>query len=358
MLKTLLGMALAYISITFLVEVSWGANGIFAQTWDNFFWLKLIVYTVLMAHFTITAMSVSFHRYHTHKGIKINKYLDGFFQVWLWMVTSMSKLDWVSVHIYHHATSDTEKDPHSPYQKGFWRVFFLGVFDYSRAKNQPEVLRIRANIKHTKFEAFIADHMLLGPLLLTATLIIAFGMKMGTLLAVINFLISPLFAVGGVNALAHTWGYVNHESNDNSRNIGFLFPLNFIICGELDHNNHHAHPKSCSFRHRWYEFDIGFFYITILAKLGLIEIVNAYSPAKLREELGLKIAQLMEKDFRFRKRFEELSQELNMSFQEMKEMVFLYVAGKKVKLNREMKILVNEMRRTVKANMLLNLNYT
>jgi len=176
-------------------------------------------------------------------------------------------------------------------------------------------------------------------------------------LALINFSISPLFAVGGVNALAHWLGYKNHKSGDNSRNIGFLFPLNFIICGELDHNNHHAHQKSCSFRHRWFEFDIGYLYILLLAKVKLAKVMNAYTPKNLKEEISEQLQTLLEKDFRFKKRFNELCHELNVSYQELLKQSEDYLKGKKVELETPVKEFLAEVRRTIWANMKLNLSY-
>ena len=211
-----------------------------------------------MTHITITAMSISFHRYHTHKGVILNKYVDFLMQFHLWVVTSMSKLDWVSVHMYHHAHSDKEKDPHSPVHKGFWHVFLKGAWDYNTAKSWDDVVKIRKRLPVNKFETYVAENLMIGPYFLTLVIIVLFGIEYGVAICLINYFISPIFAVGGVNALAHFAGYKNHKSGDNSRNIGFLIPLNFMICGELDHNNHHAKQKSCSFRHKWYEFDIGY----------------------------------------------------------------------------------------------------
>jgi hypothetical protein len=116
-------LSLYFITI-FSVNYWIGSDGLWTSIFSepiftNGAWWKLTLYTVVMAHLTITAMSLSFHRYHTHKGVILNSTLDTFMQVWLWFVTSMSKLDWVSVHIYHHAYSDKEKDPHSPIHKGF-----------------------------------------------------------------------------------------------------------------------------------------------------------------------------------------------------------------------------------------------
>ncbi len=269
-----LGLGMAWASAFWLIPNSIGAGGIFAHAFTHDAFLKIAAIWILMAHLTIAAMSIAFHRQHTHQSIKLHPAVDMAMQTFLWGVTSMSKLDWVSVHVYHHTFSDTEKDPHSPKQKGLLRVFFLGAVDYSRAKAWPEVLKIRARIPANRYEQYIARHLFTGPIILSVLLMIAFGPVYGSILAVLNFSISPLFAVGGVNAIAHSFGYQNYESKDESRNIGFLVFLNWIICGELDHNNHHKYPKSPSFAHRWFEFDIGWVYIRMMRSFGLAEVTG------------------------------------------------------------------------------------
>jgi stearoyl-CoA desaturase (delta-9 desaturase) len=356
-LKIVFLLIAAYVIAISSVNFYLGDLGIYGEYFQSYSWWKILLYIIAMSHITITAMSLSFHRNHTHKGVKFNSILDAGMQIWLWMVTSMSKLDWVSVHVYHHAYSDTEKDPHSPVVKGFWRVFLLGVLDYTKAKELEPVLKIRKTLKTNSLERFIANNLLIGPALLSAFNLVMFGSFWGSILCIINFSISPLFAVGGVNALAHMYGYQNHKSGDNSRNIGFLFPLNFIICGELDHNNHHGHPKSCSFRHRWFEFDIGYFYILILQKIGLAKVLNAYTTSNLKEELSIQVKALIEKDFRFKKKFEEYCQECNVNYQDMMVRVEDYIKGKKGDLNSSMIDFVEEVKRTWRANARLNLSY-
>jgi stearoyl-CoA desaturase (delta-9 desaturase) len=266
----------AYFSFAWLISLTVGSHGIFANAFDENAGWKLAAYLFFMTHLTITAMSLCFHRAHTHKGVKFHPVLDSAMQIWLWATTSMSKLDWVSVHVYHHAHSDTPLDPHSPVQKGLARVFFLGVADYSRAKSHPDVLKIRNRLPVNQLERYIADHLFLAPIALGMALMVAFGPAWGLILMTTTFLISPIFAVGGVNALAHWFGYRNYKSTDNSRNLGFLFILNWMICGELDHNNHHSHPSSCSFRHKPWEFDIGYAYIKMLSWVGLAEIKHLH----------------------------------------------------------------------------------
>lgn len=347
----------SYFGITWLVDTNIGPDGLIGAFFSSRPYLWFVVYMVIVSHLTITAMSLCFHRQHTHKGVEFNPLVDMLMQVWLWCVTSMSKPDWVSVHIYHHAHSDTEKDPHSPYQKGFWRVFLLGVFDYTKAKALPDVLKIRKTIKLNRLEGFISRNLFFGPYFFSALLLVLFGAKMGLALMVANFMVSPLFAVGGVNALAHTWGYRNHVSGDNSRNIGFLLPLNFIICGELDHNNHHAHQRSCSFRHRWFEFDIGWAYIWTLAKLKLANIRHLYTPVTLRAEMAKKVQALMDKDLRFKQKLDELARDYQISAQELRARIEAAIQGQRVKMDRRMKELVAELKRTAMANERLGLSY-
>lgn len=260
-----------------LVTVAFGSHGLFPDLLATGAWWKVSLYLILMTHITITAMSLSFHRQYTHQGVSFAKSIDRVMQAWLSLTTGMSKRDWVSVHIYHHAHSDQELDPHSPKHKGLWRIFFFGVYDYVVAKDLPEVVKLRKKIPEDGFEAFLKNNPVVGPIFTASTLTIAFGPAMGGILALMTFAISPLFAVGGVNAIAHAIGYRNYETTDESRNIGYLFPLNWMICGELDHNNHHAHPRSCSFRHRWYEIDIGYIYIRMLSAVGLAKVKTAYS---------------------------------------------------------------------------------
>ena len=289
-------------------------------------------------------MSLSFHRSHTHKGVNFNKQIDILMQTWLWLVTSMSKLDWVSVHMYHHMHSDEEKDPHSPRQKGLAHVFFFGAWDYNEAKSSAEVLKIRNRLPTSAYELFISKNLLLGPTIMVFLNVLIFGTFWGTILSIINFMISPIFAVGGVNAIAHWIGYKNHKTADNSRNIGYLFFLNFLICGELDHNNHHAHQKSCSFRHKWYEFDIGYFYIKMLSYFKLAEIRTVYNPTKFKKELALKAMSLIEANHNFQERLSQLAAELNRDVQELKIQIMAYLEGKKHQLQKPAKEFAKEIK--------------
>ena len=347
-LQSKLGLlSLAIVGTVILLNTN--VNGLFGESIE-FGWLWMSIYIVVLTHICITSMSLSFHRFHTHKGVIIKRRVDYLMQITLWLVTGMNKSDWVSVHMFHHANSDKPKDPHSPVQKGFWHVLLFGAIDYVEAKNSKDVVAIADRLPMSIFEVFLKDNMALGIIIMSVINFALFGLQWGWTFNIINYLISPIFAVGGVNTLAHWFGYRNHKSGDNSRNLGFVFPLNFMICGELDHNNHHGHQKSCSFRHKWYEFDIGYVYIKLLSYMKLAKIKNVYNPSKMKEDLARRVAKMIEKNQEFQAQLEALGKELDMSVQEMKEQIISYMDGKKVKLEKPLLEFKKEVIRLVKES--------
>jgi stearoyl-CoA desaturase (delta-9 desaturase) len=79
----------------------------------------------------------------------------------------------------------------------------------------------------------------------------------------------PVTAAGIINGIGHYWGYRNFACADASTNI---VPWGIVIGGEELHNNHHAYGSSAKLSSRWYEFDIGWMYIRLLAMLGLARV--------------------------------------------------------------------------------------
>ena len=79
----------------------------------------------------------------------------------------------------------------------------------------------------------------------------------------------PFFAAGVINGVGHFWGYRNFESPDAATNI---VPWGILIGGEELHNNHHAFPSSAKLSSRWWELDIGWFYIRVMTLLRLARV--------------------------------------------------------------------------------------
>jgi len=81
----------------------------------------------------------------------------------------------------------------------------------------------------------------------------------------------PFHAAGVINGIAHWWGYRNTETRDQSRNI---IPWAIWIGGEELHNNHHAETANVKLSRKWFEFDIGYFYLRVFSVLRLARVVQ------------------------------------------------------------------------------------
>jgi stearoyl-CoA desaturase (delta-9 desaturase) len=79
----------------------------------------------------------------------------------------------------------------------------------------------------------------------------------------------PVTAAGIINGIGHYWGYRNWDCPDASTNI---LPWGILIGGEELHNNHHAYASSAKLSAKWYEFDVGWFYIRVMSLLGLATV--------------------------------------------------------------------------------------
>jgi stearoyl-CoA desaturase (delta-9 desaturase) len=79
----------------------------------------------------------------------------------------------------------------------------------------------------------------------------------------------PITAAGVINGIGHYWGYRNYDCEDASTNI---FPWGILIGGEELHNNHHTFATSAKLSNKWYEFDIGWFYIQMMSAVGLAKV--------------------------------------------------------------------------------------
>ena len=101
--------------------------------------------------------------------------------------------------------------------------------------------------------------------------IVMFGW-VGLLVWIVQMIWIPFWAAGVINGLAHYWGYQNGETRDLSRNISFI---GIIIGGECLHNNHHLEPANPKLSRRWFEFDIGWMYITLLKSVGLARLKSS-----------------------------------------------------------------------------------
>lgn len=236
----------------------------------NFSGWELVVATLVLTHITIASVTIFLHRHQAHRALNLHPAVSHFFRFWLWLTTGMVTREWVAVHRKHHANCEDVGDPHSPQVLGIRKVFFEGSELYRDAARDRGML--------DKYGFGTPDDWLerkvytgrrnLGVVLMLLLDLALFGVAGITVWAV-QMLWIPVTAAGVINGIGHFWGYRNFEAPDASRNI---VPLGLLIGGEELHNNHHAHASSARLSARWWEFDIGWFYIRLMAALGLAQV--------------------------------------------------------------------------------------
>jgi len=228
------------------------------------------VATLVMTHITIVCVTLYLHRSQAHRSVEFHPVIAHAMRVWLWLTTGMVTQQWVAIHRKHHRFSDQPGDPHSPHVYGLGRVFFKGAVLYHEAAKDK--IMVDAYGRGTPAD-WVELHLYqpysrlgIGILFVLNTLIFGWW---GILVWGVQMIWIPFWAAGVVNGLAHWCGYTNGSTRDSSRN---LVPWGIVIGGEELHNNHHLAPASARLSKNWWEFDIGWMYITILRVLGLAKL--------------------------------------------------------------------------------------
>ena len=230
-------------------------------------WWQVLLVALAFTHVTIVSVTLYLHRCQAHRALELHPAVSHFFRLWLWMSTGMLTKEWTAVHRKHHAKCEQEGDPHSPQIFGIKKVFWEGAELYrAEADNAETVQRFGHGTPDDWMERNVySRHSRLGIVIMLALDVALFG-ALGLAVWAVQMAWIPIWAAGVVNGIGHYWGYRNFEAADASTN---LVPWGIIIGGEELHNNHHTYPTSAKFSVKPYEFDIGWMYISVLAKLGL-----------------------------------------------------------------------------------------
>nr|WP_314901776.1 fatty acid desaturase [uncultured Deefgea sp.] len=240
-------------------------NGLIDLSW----WGYILVMLVL-THVTIASVTIFLHRHQAHRALDLHPIVSHFFRFWLWLTTAQVTKEWAAIHRKHHAKCETAEDPHSPQVFGIKKVFWEGWELYRAEAAKPETMQkyghgtpddwLERNL-YTPYASW-------GPTLMAVIDLLLFGTN-GIWIWAMQMLWIPVTAAGVINGIGHYWGYRNFETEDASTNI---MPWGILIGGEELHNNHHTFGTSAKLSYKWFEFDIGWFYIRILSILGLAKV--------------------------------------------------------------------------------------
>ncbi|MFD1531121.1 acyl-CoA desaturase [Pseudonocardia aurantiaca] len=214
-------------------------------------WHDLVLFGVFYV-IAVLGVTVGFHRHFTHKSFKAKPWLRVAMVISGSLAVQGNVLNWVADHRRHHAYSDREGDPHSPWlfgtsplavAKGFLHAHMMWFFDRDETNHRrfiPDLLADRLIVRTSKaFGLWVAVSLLLpaalGGLLSWSWSGVLTGFFWGGLvrLAVSNHV------TWSINSICHMVGERPFRSRDRSRNF---WPLAILSMGESWHNLHHADP--------------------------------------------------------------------------------------------------------------------
>jgi len=259
----------------------------FAVFFFFFSWFALVFAFMLYA-IRMFAITGFYHRYFSHKTFQTTRIFQFVLAVFGAMAVQRGPLWWASHHRHHHINSDELDDAHSPVQHGFlWS--HLGWF----LSNQHFATKTERVKELAKFlELRLLDRFDVVIPVLFGLSIYLLGMWLedyypnlntnGMQLLVWGFAISTVVlyhATFTVNSLAHVWGKRRYATSDQSRNNLWIA---LLTLGEGWHNNHHHYPGSARQGFYWWEIDLTFYGLKLLAACGLIWDVRTV-PTAIRE---------------------------------------------------------------------------
>jgi stearoyl-CoA desaturase (delta-9 desaturase) len=261
-------MVVPLLALAAAVPLAWG--------W-GLSWLDVGL-AVVFYYLTGLGVTVGFHRHFTHGSFKAKRPL----RVALAVIGSTAfqggVIGWVADHRRHHAFSDKEGDPHSPWLfgtgpaamiRGFWHShmgWILGRDRTNAHRFAPDLLADR--------DIVLVDRLFL-PLTLASLLVPALigGLVSWSWWGALTALFWAGFVrvavlhhvTWSINSICHMFGDRPFAARDRSANVWWLAVLSF---GESWHNLHHADPTCARHGVRRGQVDISARIIWVFERLG------------------------------------------------------------------------------------------
>jgi len=190
--------------------------------------ITLVVYCCMMISVTI-----GYHRLASHRAFNCPPLLRNILLFFAGIPFYGPAMVWVANHREHHRYSDTDKDPHSPFHKGWFRSYFLQVLSPIHLKYVRDLLKQDAYRKQTKYywhmiAAYAGILYLIDPF------------------AVVYAYLAPAGFSKLIGSFVFSYSHRNRVANDD-------FWLGMLTFGEGFHKLHHEKAAI----HRWHKYDAG-----------------------------------------------------------------------------------------------------
>ncbi len=231
-----------FLALVLAVPFAWG----WGLGWVD---VALFVGTYFISCLGVT---VGFHRHFTHSSFKAKRWLRVTLAILGSTAVQGPLLHWVADHRRHHAYSDKEGDPHSPWLfgtspaalvKGFWHAHVGWLFQRELTNPRrfvPDLLRDRVLVRVSNLFWLWTGLWLAVPAVVGGLVTWSWWGALTAFfwagLVRVSFLHHVTWAV---NSVCHMIGQRPFSTRDKAANF---WPMAILSAGESWHNLHHADP--------------------------------------------------------------------------------------------------------------------
>jgi stearoyl-CoA desaturase (delta-9 desaturase) len=247
-----------------------------------FHFSDLAVLAVLSYLTGVVGITLCFHRILTHRSLRVPKPLEYFLALCGTLALQGDPIRWVAVHRKHHAFADDDGDPHS-IEHGFKWAHMDWLYRENVAyPSDEEIARYAPDLCADPFYRALGRLNL--PLQIAlALLLFALGGWAWVVWGIFVRLVLSYHFTWLVNSAAHMFGYRTYRTDDQSTNCWWVAVVSW---GEGWHNNHHAFPFSARHGMEWFELDMTWWHVRLLAFLRLADRVRVPT-ALMRGKLAI-----------------------------------------------------------------------
>ena len=240
---------------------------------------ELLVAAVIGYFLRVFAFEVGAHRYFSHHAFKTSRAFQFVLALMVASSGHRGPIWWAVHHRAHHRHSDTALDVHSPVTHSFWHAHMGWLMD---AKTVDTDLDAAKDLSRVPELVWINRwHMVFPLALLLATVLVGeyttlFGRTgLGTSAAVWVFFVSTVLALHAafaVNTLTHGRrpGFFSQRRYDTGDSTTNSWLLAIPTMGASWHNNHHRCMSAARAGFFWWELDLAYVSLWLLARLGIV----------------------------------------------------------------------------------------
>ncbi len=240
--------------LTFIIVPLLAVLAAVPVAWGGWLGWRDVVLALVFYVISGLGITVGFHRYFTHGAFRAKRGLRIALAVAGSLAVEGPVARWVADHRKHHAFSDAEGDPHSPWRfgrgprnlaKGLGYAHVGWLFDVEQtpiARYAPDLLRDRDIVRVSRAFPWLALTSLLLPAVLGGLLSWSWqGALTAFFWASLVRMTLLHHVTWSINSICHVWGKRPFVTRDRSANVAWLAVLSF---GESWHNLHHAEPTA------------------------------------------------------------------------------------------------------------------